>query len=283
MAPPANTKSLPSGSFLLALALVAYYLLVYIPLSKRAELLDRPLVSAWARLAATNHANRATAGLNLDNAAQRLKDLQGSTTGLEALERLVRQRLELIPEVRNRMAEPFQLIDFQNERLRRIEQLAALAHDKGVAIEAGVTGGLPEYIADMPQPGLLWPRLDVATQVLLSAIHAKVTTIKLMTQIPTSNHRTATDNAIFLHELPMRVEMSGPMASISRFLASLPLRGDELKATGLEALTNKPALFIDQILLRKEAPDKPQDVALELTLCSFVPFVQEVVPTEDVH
>jgi hypothetical protein len=64
--------------------------------------------------------------------------------------------------------------------------------------------------------------------------------------------------------------MVGPMNALMRFLVSLPLRPPELKAVGLEALTNKPALFVGRILLRKHAPDRPNDVHLEMTLSGMV-------------
>jgi len=63
------------------------------------------------------------------------------------------------------------------------------------------------------------------------------------------------------------------MDSISRFLVSLPLLPAELPSAGLgPGLTNKPALFIDQVLLRKYAPERPHDAQLELTVCGFVPW-----------
>jgi hypothetical protein len=74
----------------------------------------------------------------------------------------------------------------------------------------------------------------------------------------------------------MRLELIGPMDAVSRFLVSLPLLPAELPRVGLgPGLTNKPALFIDQVLLRKYAPERPHEAQLELTVCGFVPWTQD--------
>lgn len=74
-----------------------------------------------------------------------------------------------------------------------------------------------------------------------------------------------------LVELPLQIELSGPTASVTRFLQTLPLRADEIKAAGLpESTTNKPALFIDRLVLRKQSPEKPDEVHLSLRAVGFL-------------
>ena len=71
----------------------------------------------------------------------------------------------------------------------------------------------------------------------------------------------------------MRIELVGSAESATRFLKGLPLRGSQLKETGLSgAVTNKPVFFVDRLLVRKHAPDRPGDVQLEARVCSFVPW-----------
>jgi hypothetical protein len=74
-----------------------------------------------------------------------------------------------------------------------------------------------------------------------------------------------------LDEIPVQIELTGSTASVVRFLQGLPLRAEEINAAGLpEASTNKPAMFIDKLVLRRQSPDKPDEVRLALRIASFV-------------
>jgi hypothetical protein len=267
---------LPAITVWLAVALAVYYFAVFQRLSYRAAGRDKELTNAWQKFVAVGQAGSATQGLNLTNCEELLRQMQAGATNLATAGRLVQSRIGLPAEVRAKMREPFWLIDFQNERFQRTAQLAQLAKEKGVALEPGATNGLPEYLADMPTPELLWPRLYMANHLLLTAVQCKVGTLRSLNQLPSISHRAAATRSLFLEELPMHLELIGPMDSVSRFLVSLPLLATELQAVGLApGLTNKPALFIDQVLLRKYAPDRPHDVQLELTVCGFVPWIEE--------
>jgi len=255
---------------LLGVLFGAYYLFGFLRLSREAAALDRPLVNVWERYLATNAASQANVGLDLRNPEEAQRQLRASASLLEKAGRLVQSRVELPKDLEERMRDPFQLLDFQDERHQKTAQLARLAAANGVALEPGATNGLPEYAIDMPQPAFLWPRLHLANQLLLSAVHCKVSALKSLTQLPALAHRSTIDDAVFLQELPMRLELVGPMDAVSRFLVSLALRGPELKTVGLaEALTNKPALFIDHLLLRKHSAERPHEVSLDLTVSGF--------------
>jgi hypothetical protein len=245
--------------------LAAYLVAVLQPLRHRAAARDKELVALWGRLAATNSVHPVAAGLSLDQLEARLRGLRPAGTNLEVVARLARARIELPREVDEQMRQPFQLIDYQNERLRWITLLSRRAKEQGVSLEAPATDGLPEYLADMDRPTLLWPRLHMAGQLLLSAIHAKTTAVRALAQMPLTDHGSG------LRELPMRLEVVGSMETLSRLLVALPSRGAELKVAGLaEVLTNKPAFFVDQLLLRKNSPERPQEVQMELTVSGFV-------------
>jgi len=273
-------RRLPAITFWLAVALAVYYFAVFQPLSRRAAGRDKELTNTWQKFIAAAQAGPATAGLNLTNCEELLRQLQADATNLATAERLVQSRIGLPAEVRAKMSGAFWLIDFQNERFQRAAQLAQLAKEKGVALEPGVTNGLPEYLADMPNPALLWPRLYLADQLLLTAIHCKVGALRSLNQLPSISHRAAAQS-LYLEELPMRLDLTGPMDSVGRFLGSLPLLATELAGAGLgPGLTNKPALFINHVLLRKYAPDRPHDVQLELTVCGFVPWTEETSKPE---
>ncbi len=267
-------KRLPSVILVAGVAVAGYYLLAVKPLSAKVLAAEKPLVIAWERLVAANQTNPACAGLDLDNFTERLQELRASATNLETAGRLAQSRIALDPLIVRQMADSFQLLDFQDERLQRAQQLVRLAGEKGVALEPGAANGLPEYAADTPEPSLLWARLHLAHQLLLTAIHCKVGTLRSLTQLPPVFHSTKKDAGVFLEELPMRLELTGPMDAVTRFLISLPLKGAELKPMGIaEAMTNKPAFFIDQLLIRKLAPDKPEHVQVEMTVVGFAPGI----------
>ncbi len=72
-------------------------------------------------------------------------------------------------------------------------------------------------------------------------------------------------------ELPLQVEFTSSAVSAARLLQCLPLRADEIRAAGLvEAPADKPALFIDRLILQKQSPDKPDEVHVWLRAVGFV-------------
>ena len=49
------------------------------------------------------------------------------------------------------------------------------------------------------------------------------------------------------------------------------MRGEELRSTGLvEAPPDKPALFIDRVVIKKQSPEKPDEVRVWMRLVGFV-------------
>ena len=60
-------------------------------------------------------------------------------------------------------------------------------------------------------------------------------------------------------------------ASLLALLQYLPLRADELKAAGSpEIRPDKAPLFIERLVMRKQSPDKPDEVRLSLRAVGFV-------------
>ena len=106
---------------LLAVGLALAFVLLYQPVARRAELMDQPLRQAWDTFARTNQSSVATAGVPEDKLHARLDLLLAASAELAELRRLALARIELAPEVLERIRAPFQLIDFDNERLRLAE------------------------------------------------------------------------------------------------------------------------------------------------------------------
>jgi hypothetical protein len=74
-----------------------------------------------------------------------------------------------------------------------------------------------------------------------------------------------------LAEIPLQVEFTASAASLAMLVQSLPLRADEIRAAGLpEAPSEKPALFIDRLIIQKQSPDKTDEVHVWLRAVGFV-------------
>ncbi len=255
---------------LLAGVLGAVYLFVFVPLDRKAASRDELLEKSWRQLAG---ALGQTNALKLDfvSLTNQLKVTRTALAAFENARQQARARVELDAELREQISEPFLFVDYKNEAGRRMDALARLAKQESVLLEPAVLAGFPEPSADMKEPALLWAELAFLDSLLTTAINAKVATIHFIAaQMPLTNAPPSITGRP-LAELPMQIELTGPIANVARFLQTLPLRADEIKAAGLPAApTNKPALFIDRLVLRKQSPDKLDEVRVSLRAVGFV-------------
>ncbi len=273
MALASHIKWFPSAAFLATLLMAGYYRFAYQPLVRASAAQDKELSTLWSRLVSSNEHVNACRGLSLDNYSDRVTQLKGALASLEAAQKRVRERIEIGAATRAKMEQPWQLIDFQIERLQQAGALLRMAKEHRVSIEAAALAGLPEYSVDLPEPRLLWPRLEMAVQLLTTAIQSQVSSIRSLNQLSPITHSWPTQDAPALEEVAMRVELVGSTESITRFLRGIPATGDRLVSLGFTgAVTNKPVFFVDKVLVRKFAPDRPGDVQLEARVCSFVPW-----------
>jgi hypothetical protein len=254
---------------LLSAGLVVVYLFVFTPLARKAERFDRPLEQSWRKLAGILGRTNATQ-LDFVAITNQLAETRQAIAALETARQQAQRRIEPGEALRARMNETFQLVDYDIEVGRRVSELARRAREQKVTLEPAVFNGFPQQTAEVREPALLWAELEFLDCLLTSAINCQVAAIHSasaplpLTNAPTGGVRT-------LIELPVQLEVSGPAPNVRRFLQSLPLRAEELKAAGLPAApTNKPALFIDRLVLRKQSPDKLDDVRVSLRAVGFV-------------
>jgi hypothetical protein len=270
MLKPGSIPRLQLAILLSTFLLAIYYGLVYRPLGKQAAALDAPLTNVWQKLAGSP-VNPTPTGPDLTTIH---RNFEGARDSLDALHRAARNtaaRLALDAETRRKMNEPFQLIDYQNERQNRISELTRLAKQQQVTMHKDVFDALPEYTAEVTQPGLLWAQLEAAHQLLSAALRCKVTQMTRLQLGSIEPHVSRESDEIFLQELPVRIEVVGSMASLAQLMSSLPRRAEELKALALpEAPTNKPPLFVRGLLLRKQSAEKPDEVSLDLKASALV-------------
>lgn len=254
---------------LAGLVLAAYYFLVYLPMQQKAAGFDAPLKKDWAKLcAALDQTNAVT--LNFRQLTNQLSETRQALTALESARQKVINRLELGPAVRSRLNAPFQLVEYENERSQEIDQLSAMAKDQKVTLDPAVLAGLPDYTVDVLQPNLLWPALSLADGLLRTVLSSNAVALHSL-QVPLLLTNSFADAPSHWTEVPMQVEFTAPAPGLLRILQSLPLRAEEARAAGLPPLPgNKAPLFIDGLILKKQSPDKPDELRVWLRLVGFV-------------
>lgn len=256
---------------LFASGLVAIYVFGFLPVDRKAARLAAPLEQSWRQLAAALGKTNAVE-LDFVSLTNQLAATREALATLEVARQQARVRVELDPALRAQLGEPFLLVDYRYEAGRRMNALARLAKQENVALEPAVLTGFPEQSAEMKAPALLWAELEFLDSLLTTAIRAKVASVQSIgAQLPITNAPALATNGASLIELPLQIELTGPTANVTRFLQTLPLRADEITAAELPAApTNKPALFIDRLVLHKQSPDKPDEVRLSLRAVGFV-------------
>ncbi len=254
----------------MGVALAAFFLFGFQPLARRANSLDAPLAADWTRLASAVGPSNATT-LDFAGIAASVQQTRESLAVLNAARQQAAARVQVGPELRERLNAAFQLVDFQNEVQRQIGDLEGLARQRKVALAPAVAQGFPEHTADVRQPELLWAELAIVNDLLTLAVGSQVSAIQSVSLPAAGTNRFFASPAGRLVEIPVQLELTGRMPAITRFLASLPFRAEEFEGAPLPAApTNKPALFIDRFLLRKEAPELPDQVRLDLRAVGFI-------------
>jgi hypothetical protein len=251
------------------LALAAYYIFVFMPLSRKAHNLDAPLEKEWRTLSASlEQTNSVT--IDFLHITNQLAETRQALTILENARQKAAPRLDPGPVVRAKMNAPFELVDYENERSKEVDELVRLAKQKEITVESAVYFGLPGHTAEIRQPRLLWPALAMADGFLRTAMQCKVAAIHSL-DIPFGLTNLTANGAERLAQIVLQVEFTGPVTSVGKVLQSLPLRGEELRGAGLvDAPPDKPALFIDRLVIKKQAPEKPEEVRVWMRLVGFV-------------
>lgn len=253
------------------LFLALYYFLVLVPLGDRVNTLDKPLQDAWKKMLKHRLTTATVEGVDLDALERQLSQLGRTADALKQFTETARKRAALEPTVQEKMRQPFQLVDFQNERQLRLEELERMAKEKKITVDPAVPYGYPEYSSELKQPSLLWGHLAAVHQSLLVAMQCQITAINGVSA--RSPRRIPTDELQprIADELLFNLQLTGTMPAVNRFLTTLPMRAPEAQALGLPELpATKPALFIDRVMVRKESPEKPDVVRLELRVVALV-------------
>jgi len=255
---------------LAALALGLYYLFCYLPLGYRAESLDAPLQKAWQDLSASLGQTNAPV-IDFRHITNQLNETRQALAILETAKKQATSRLQLAPAVRTRMNAPFQLVEYQSERSKELDELGNLAKQQQVTIAPAVFAGFPEHTANVKEPALLWAELALIDGLLRTALQCKVATLHSLEMPLALTNAPPTNSLERLAEIPLQLEFTAPITNAARLLQCLPLRAEEIRAAGLpEAPPDKPVLFVDRLVVKKQSPDKPDEVRVSLRATGFV-------------
>jgi hypothetical protein len=256
---------------LAGICLALYYVLVFVPLSHRSDNLDEPLDRAWNKLAASLEQTNATT-LDFQAITNQLNEIYNELDAVKTVRQQVSARLQPSPALQSRLGAPFQLLEYQNERGKQLEELVQQGKARGVNVEPAVPAGYPEYTADMQEPALLWAALVFTEDLVDTALRCQLTSLhSLQVSLPATNSASP--------ELPERwariliqFDFTGAATNAMRLLAALPLRGSECKTAGVpDAPAQKNPLFIDHLFVRKQSPEKPDEVRVWLQASGFAP------------
>jgi len=254
---------------LVVLALALFYLFVSRPLSLRSAKLDKPLQDAWARLAASLGQPSNTATLHFPHLTNQLTQTRQDLVLLENAKKEAVARLELPPWLRDKLTDDFHYADYRRERTKRNGELQKSAKAQQVTLDDNVV--FPEYNFEFSEPKLLWPALDFADNLLDAAVRCKVTTIHLLEVALPLTNSPASDSGGHWSEIPLELEFTGPDDSALKLVQSLPLKPAELRAAGLpEARPGKTPLLINRLVIRKQTPEKLDEVRVWLQAVGFV-------------
>jgi hypothetical protein len=169
------------------------------------------------------------------------------------------------------MSAPFQLVDYQNERNKRIDELDKEAREQKISIDAIVYSGFPEHTIDTADPTLLWPALSLTADLVETAIRCKVSAIHSLEVPLVATNYPSPEAYGRWDQVPLQIEFTASADCATRLIQSLPLRADELATSGLPASSpDKAPLFIDRLIIKKENPEKVDEVRVWLQAVGFV-------------
>lgn len=255
---------------LAGVAMALYYVFVYVPLDHRSKELNDPLQKSWRALATSIGQSNAMA-IDFLHITNQLSETREALKSLQDAKSRAFRRLELSEELRGKLNANFQLVEYQIARSQQMDELVSLSKKQNVTIEPAVLAGFPEHTVEVTQPELLWASLNMVKGVLITAVQSKVSAIHSLDVPMVLTNNMVTSASWMVSAIPLQIELTGPAPAMAQFLRSLPFRGDEMKALGLpDAPTDKPPLFVDGIVIRKQGPEKADEVHLTLRVLGFV-------------
>ena len=268
------------GCWAISCLILAYFLFVYRPLNARTKEKESLLRQAWSRIETIHRKQQAPDRSDFNRISQILKQL---APNMKSVKQTLLSRIEIDSFYQDKSLE-FQLVDYQSHRQEVIESLDKLAQTRQSKIPPSVFEGFPDYHSDLSHPNYLWIELTLTQHLLQSMIYADVESIS---KLSVQRQRTPPTNA----DLPppiipviSEIQFACDSGSLFRLLLMLPLRAEEIqKELDIAYPANKPSLYVDQILIQKDSPEKPARVSVWMKIAGFIPplSTQKAAETKD--
>ncbi len=256
---------LPLGLGVLAL----YYVLVFVPLSHRVKDVNEPLQRAWRKLANTVEQGNATS-LDFLALTNQLQETRQALAIVDIAKQKAAARLELSPALRAKLTAPFQLVDYQNERSKQIDDLYQKARQQKISVEPAVYIGFPEHTTETQDPAMLWAALSFTDELLEAALRAKVSAIHSL-EVPLQLTNTPSSETLGRwDEVPIQLEFTAPADNVLRMLQGLPAPVQVQTTNAVPDMPQEGApLFIERLIIRKQSPEKSDEVRVWLRVLGF--------------
>lgn len=262
------------GCWAISCLILAYFLLVYRPLNARTKEKDSLLRQTWSRLEEINRKQQAPDRSDFNLISKSLKQWATNmelATNMESVKQTLLSRIEIDSFYRDKSLE-FKLVDYQNHRQEVIESLDKLAQARQSRIPPSVFEGFPAYHSDLSHPKYLWVELTLTQHLLQSMIYADVESIAKLSVQRERAPSVDADRLSPLIPVVSEVRFVCDSGSLSRLLLMLPLRSEEIqKGLTIDYPPNKPSLYVDQILIQKNSPERPARVAVWMKTVGFIP------------
>ena len=190
--------------------------MVFLPMKHRADTLDAPLRQSWRKLtAALDQTNALT--VDFQRVTNQLGETRDAIATLENCRTKSHCPHRTAVTVRSKLNGAFELVDYQNEKSKDIDDVFRFAKERKVNLLSDLYFGYPEHTADMRQPSLLWPALYFADGLVRCAIQRGVTTL-LSLDVPLTLTNAYVAGGEQLVQIPIEIEFVAPIEKAESLL-----------------------------------------------------------------
>lgn len=196
--------------------------------------------------------------------AERVAAVRADTEKLRAYTEAGR-RLAADALVRERGAQPFQLLEFERERADAEAAARQAAAAAGVKIEPSAFAVLADTSESPLQPRRRWAQLALARETARRAILAKVATYEALPVPAVREIRVEQGTPLLADEILFTVRVTGDSARVQDFVESIALGNGNGEAS----------FFIEHLVLRKDGTEAPDQASATVVLAALLPPASE--------
>ncbi|NCC60481.1 MAG: hypothetical protein EOM12_05995 [Verrucomicrobiae bacterium] len=207
----------------MCILLSLFFIFVFIPLLDRNKRLEAEVQESYKDLMELNRNSPYLVGTNASSVETNLVEIKPRINLLRQAYLRQIKLLRLPKEIQKRVHDPFQTFEFILARNELSSALDAKAKEKKVSLDPSVLTGLPEYHYGMPDPQLLWTRLQACDRVLNSLIDVGPTLIQSFSLQPDKEYYRVPDEAATAqNQVKASAPNRGPNASSQADITNQP-------------------------------------------------------------